>query len=249
MSAGGRLHEIDLSLRAGEMLGVIGVSGNGQAALGELLSGLLRTSAGTLTLDGAPYPQGDVRSVIEAGVGRIPEDRGAEGTIAEMTVWENAVLERAFAPPFSRRGLIDAKAGRAFADHLVAEFDVRGGAPDRRIGLLSGGNIQKLVLGRSLAQAPRLLVAAQPTRGLDEGAIAAVHTALLEARGRGAAVLLISEDLDEVVSLADRIQAIVKGRLSPPVDAKSVDARRLGLMMAGDWTGLDAARSEADHAA
>jgi simple sugar transport system ATP-binding protein len=112
---------------------------------------------------------------------------------------------------------------------------VRGGNPDSRIRLLSGGNMQKLILGRNLITRPRLLVAAQPTRGLDEGAIAAVHSRLLAARAAGTGVLLISEDLDEVISLADRIQAIVKGRLSPPVAAEAADARMLGLMMAGDW--------------
>ena len=234
------LHDLDFTLRAGEMLGVIGVSGNGQALLGRLLSGLATTSAGSLLLDGRPFPQGDVRAVIKAGIGRVPEDRGHEGTIGEMTVWENAVLERAWQRPYTRRGLVNAKAGRALAERLIDTFDVRGAAPDRRIALLSGGNIQKLILGRNLDRAPRLLIAAQPTRGLDEGAIAAVHERLLEARERGAAVLLISEDLDEVLSLADRIQAIVKGRLSPSVAADEVDARRLGLMMAGQWDGLEA---------
>ncbi len=112
---------------------------------------------------------------------------------------------------------------------------MRGGAPDRRTRLLSGGNMQKLILGRNLHDEPKLLIAAQPTHRLDEGAIAAVHTRILEARAHGTAVLLISEDLDEVLSLADRIRAIVKGRLSPPLAAEGADAKKLGLMMAGDW--------------
>ncbi len=123
----------------------------------------------------------------------------------------------------------------AFAKEIIDQFDVRGGSPASRARLLSGGNMQKLILGRNLHRRPRVLIAAQPARGLDEGAVAAVHARLLEARRQGTAVLLISEDLDEVIALADRIQAIVGGRLSPPVEAEVADARELGLMMAGEW--------------
>jgi len=227
------LHELDFSLRAGELLGIIGVSGNGQSALGQLLCGVRRARAGTLTLFDAPFPQGDVDALVTLGVGRVPEDRGSDGAIADMSVWENAVLERASHPPFQRAGFVQADAARRHAAELIERFNVRGGGPDHRIQLLSGGNIQKLILGRSLVGEPRLLIAAQPTRGLDEGAIAAVHERLLEARANGAAVLLISEDLDEVMRLSDRIQAIVKGRLSDSVDTGQADARTLGLMMSG----------------
>jgi simple sugar transport system ATP-binding protein len=152
------------------------------------------------------------------------------------------VLERL--PSFAHHGLVNRKAGMAFASEIIAQFDVRGGQPSSRTRLLSGGNMQKLILGRNLHERPRILVAAQPARGLDEGAVAAVHARILEARRQGTAVLLISEDLDEVIALADRIQAIVGGRLSPPVEAGAADARMLGLMMAGEW---QQAR-EADHA-
>ncbi len=152
--------------------------------------------------------------------------------IGEMAIWENTVLERIASPAFSRRGFVNRKAGMAFAREIIDGFDVRGGGPAIRTRLLSGGNMQKLILGRNLHRRPRILIAAQPARGLDEGAVAAVHARLLEARQQGTAVLLISEDLDEVIALADRIQAIVGGRLSPPVEAESADARRLGLMMA-----------------
>ncbi|MCT7373529.1 ABC transporter ATP-binding protein [Chelativorans salis] len=235
-SAGGKgLSQVDFSLRAGEMLGIIGVSGNGQTALAHLVSGLVRHEEGDLILFGEPVRDPSVRAFIEAGVGRVPEDRNTEGAIGDMTIWENAVLERIWSPAFSRHGMIDRGAARQFAAEVIEAFDVRGGTPDKRIRLLSGGNMQKLILGRNLHEQPKILIAAQPTRGLDEGAIAAVHTRLLEARKSGAGVLLISEDLDEVLQLADRIQAIVKGRLSPPVAAEEADARMLGLMMAGDW--------------
>lgn len=229
-----RLKNVSFELRWGEILGIIGVSGNGQAPLARILSGTLARTSGELLLSGEPIGNPGVAEVVEAGIGRIPEDRNGEGAIGEMAIWENAVLERLAA--YSRNGLVDRKAGMAFAKEIIEAFDVRGGSPSSHTRLLSGGNMQKLILGRNLSQRPRILIAAQPARGLDEGAVAAVHARILEARKQGTAVLLISEDLDEVISLADRIQAIVGGRLSPPVDADQVDARRLGLMMSGDWS-------------
>jgi simple sugar transport system ATP-binding protein len=175
----------------------------------------------------------NVAEIIAAGLGRIPEDRSRDGAIGEMAIWENAVLERLSS--YSKRGLVDRKAGIAFAQKIIEAFDVRGGAPTSRARLLSGGNMQKLVLGRNLYERPRILIAAQPARGLDEGAVAAVHGRILQARRQGTAVLLISEDLDEVIALADRVQAIVGGRLSAPIDAVDANARLLGLMMAGEW--------------
>lgn len=228
-----RLKQIDFRLRSGEVLGIIGVSGNGQSTLAQLLSGTAKRTAGDLLLFGQPVGDLDVATVVQAGIGRIPEDRNKEGVIGEMAIWENAILERL--PQFSRRGLVDRAAGMRFAREIIDGFDVRGGDPTSRIRLLSGGNMQKLILGRNLMEHPRILLAAQPARGLDEGAVAAVHERILAARRQGTAVLLISEDLDEVMQLADRIQAIVNGRLSPPVSAEEADARRLGLMMAGDW--------------
>ncbi len=228
-----RLKSIDFSLRAGEILGIIGVSGNGQTTLAHLLSGTVRRDKGELLLFGEPIGDLTVDDAVRAGIGRIPEDRNKEGAIGEMAIWENAVLERL--PRFSRYGLVDRPSGQAFAGQIIDAFDVRGGRPTTRTRLLSGGNMQKLILGRNLIDRPRILLAAQPARGLDEGAVAAVHERLLEARRAGTAVLLISEDLEEVMALADRIQAIVNGRLSPPIAADSASATKLGLMMAGEW--------------
>ena len=230
-----RLKDVSFRLHAGEVLGIIGVSGNGQAALAGLLSGTLARSSGDILLYGEAIGDLSVADTVASGIGRIPEDRTREGAIGEMAVWENAVLERIDEPRFSRHGLVDRSAAVAFAETIVSDFDVRGGGPYTRTRLLSGGNMQKLILGRNLAERPRILIAAQPARGLDEGAVAAVHARILDARKAGTAVLLISEDLDEVIGLADRIQAIVGGRLSPPVSAGEVDARALGLMMAGAW--------------
>lgn len=230
-----RLKDVSFRLHAGEVLGIIGVSGNGQAALAGLLSGTLARSSGDILLYGEAIGDLSVADTVASGIGRIPEDRTREGAIGEMAVWENAVLERIDEPRFSRHGLVDRSAAVAFAETIVSDFDVRGGGPYTRTRLLSGGNMQKLILGRNLVEQPRILIAAQPARGLDEGAVAAVHARILDARKAGTAVLLISEDLDEVIGLADRIQAIVGGRLSPPVSAGEVDARALGLMMAGAW--------------
>ena len=236
-----RLTDLDLTVRAGEILGIVGVSGNGQAALGRLLCGLARPDRGRLTLAGQDMTRLSPRALVAAGVGRIPEDRHAEGVVGELAVWENAVLERLREPAFSRRGFVRRASARAHAADLITRFDIRGATPETRTRLLSGGNMQKLILGRILSAAPRFILANQPTRGLDEGAIAALHGRLLAAREGGAAILLITEDLDEALALCDRLQAIVRGRLSSGIAAEDADPRRLGLMMAGNWG--------ADHAA
>lgn len=235
--AGGevKLDNVSFTVAAGEILGIVGVSGNGQASLGALLSGLIRPHTGTLTLEGQDLIELGPDGVIRAGVGRIPEDRHSEGAVGELSVWENAVLERLRFPAFSTRGFVRKKACKAYAEGLIDRFDIRGATAETRTRLLSGGNMQKLILGRSLSTDPTFLLANQPTRGLDEGAIAAVHSELLAARAAGAAILLISEELDEAVALSDRIQAMVKGRLSEPISASEANPQRLGLMMAGVW--------------
>ena len=240
---GASLNGVNLTLRAGETLGIIGVSGNGQTTLAGVVSGLYPPDRGELRVHGEPLATHDVAHAIAAGIGRIPEDRHAEGVIGDMTTWENVVLERLWAPEFSRRGIVRRGAAQSAAGRILEDYDVRGARVGGRVRLLSGGNMQKLILGRVLEANPSILVAAQPSRGLDEGAIAGVHRRLIEARDRGAGVLLISEDLDEVIALSDRIRAIVNGRLSPAIPAERADARLLGLMMAGDW---DAARGIAD---
>ncbi|MEO9458766.1 MAG: ABC transporter ATP-binding protein [Lentilitoribacter sp.] len=229
-----RLKNVDFHVREGEVLGIIGVSGNGQATLAQLLSGTAKRSKGSMTFFSDEVGDLTVPEVVELGIGRIPEDRNHEGVIGEMAIWENAILERI--PEFSKNGLVDRTAGMKFADEVIDAFDVRGATPTKRIRLLSGGNMQKLILGRNLLKQPRLLLAAQPARGLDEGAVAAVHERILNARKEGTGVILISEDLDEVLALADRIQAIVGGKLSPSVSAEDADARKMGLMMSGEWS-------------
>jgi ABC-type uncharacterized transport system ATPase subunit len=227
------LADVTLSLHSGEITGVAGVSGNGQAALAALLSGLETPSAGTMTVQGRTPDRWTPVAALESGIARIPEDRHAVGAIADMSVMENVVSERYRSARFSKRGIMDWRAARAFAEELIRDYDVKCPGPDARIRLLSGGNMQKLILGRALDPAPVIILANQPTRGLDVGAISYVHGRLLEARARGAAVLLISEDLDEILTLADRIVVISGGRLSVPSARGERTVRELGELMAG----------------
>lgn len=228
-----RLDQVSFEVRAGEILAIVGVSGNGQAALGQLVSGQIAPTSGKALLSGEDLAPLKPRDLVGRGVARIPEDRHAQGAIGEMSLWENAVLERI--DRYSSKQIVDRSAAKKFVEGLIERFDIRGGTPSTRTRLLSGGNMQKLILGRNLAEPPTLILANQPTRGLDEGAIASVHRELLAARAAGAAILLISEELEEALGLADRVQAIVKGRLSPPIPAEQADARTVGMMMAGVW--------------
>jgi ABC-type uncharacterized transport system ATPase subunit len=234
------LTKISFTLRAGEILAIVGVAGNGQGALGRLLSGLAWPSAGAFEVYG-DTARATPRKLIASGVGRVPEDRHALGVVGEMAIWENAIVERVRTREFSHLSFVKRAAATRFAAALIERFDVRGAAPTTQARLLSGGNMQKLILGRSLMYAPRILIANQPTRGLDEGAISAVHSEILAARKAGAGVILISEDLEEVLEIADRVQAIYKGRLSPSIAIEAADARRIGLMMAGVSEGIESA--------
>lgn len=244
--AGGRalLDGVDLQLRRGEILAIAGVSGNGQQALAELLFGLRGLDAGTLRLSGREMPATPV-AWVAAGVARIPEDRHSTGVVGDLPVWENAVLESHARPVFSRAGWVRRGAARRHAQALVQAFDVRGtegqgvATPTRG---LSGGNMQKLILGRVLMPAdgdehavrpPPLIVADQPTWGLDIGAVAYVHQRLLDACAQGSAVLLICEDLEEIFAIADRIAVIHHGRLTAARPLAEWTLAEIGLAMAG----------------
>ena len=230
---GGGLDRANLTVHAHEIVGIAGVSGNGQRALAGLLAGLVAPAGGELRLGGAPWPRGGAAAAVAAGVGRVPEDRLGEGVVAELPIDRNLVLETCRRPEFQRLGFL--RRGR-LAEHarkLIRAYDVRCEGPAQRTGLLSGGNIQKLLLGRVLELGPHLVLADQPTRGLDVGAVAFVHGRLLEARRRGAAIVLISEDLDEILRLADRIAVLHRGRLSATLPSSGVTVRELGLLMTG----------------
>ena len=228
-----RIEAVDLELRAGEILGIAGVSGNGQASLAGLVAGLLRPQAGRALLDDDPRPLSSPRAAARAGIGRIPEDRERDGVVGELDLASNLALERLESPETSRLGLLRRGAMRARAAAAIEAFDIRCPGPDAPVRLMSGGNLQKVVLARALAGAPRLVLADQPTRGLDVAATAFVHERLLAAREQGTAVLLISEDLDELLALSDRIAVLHRGRLAGPFASDGLDVPTLGLLMAG----------------
>ncbi|MTH79227.1 ABC transporter ATP-binding protein [Paracoccus aestuariivivens] len=222
-----------LDLVAGRITGLAGVSGNGQGALAALIAGLAVPVAGRFQIGGRDIPDWSPLAAIGQGVARIPEDRHHAGTIGDFTLTENAVIERLRDPRFSRHGWIDWRAARRHAEGLIYGYDIRCSGPDARIRLLSGGNMQKLILGRALEESPAIILANQPVRGLDIGAVRFVQERLLAARARGAAILLISEDLEEVMALSDVIHVISDGRLSPQFPRGSMSAADLGLWMAG----------------
>ncbi|MFD0982147.1 ABC transporter ATP-binding protein [Tropicimonas aquimaris] len=226
------LDAVTMDLCAGQITGLAGVSGNGQAALSDLLSGLRAPISGEMTVAGEPISGWTPRTAIGHGIARIPEDRHHTGTIADFTLAENAILET-YGSDFSRRGWMDWARVRSHAEELIATYDIRCPGPDVRIRLLSGGNMQKLILGRVLEWGPEIILANQPVRGLDIGAVNYVHGRLAEARDAGAAVLLISEDLDEIMRLSDVIHVISEGRLSPPFARGTMKPEDLGAWMAG----------------
>ncbi len=235
-----RLNAVDLAVCEGEIVGIAGVSGNGQGLLADLVAGTLAVKSGKVLLDGEVVTSATPRTMVDKGVARIPEDRHAEGLVSDMSVVENLIAERLHTADFSRHGFIDWKNAERFAAGIIADYEVKCAGPAARAGLLSGGNMQKLILGRVMAHAPKLVLANQPTRGLDVGAVAYVHEQLLAARRRGAGILLISEDLDELLALSDRICVMYRGSLSLAMARTAVTIQKLGLMMAGQ---------ELDHAA
>lgn len=228
------LQSIDLDLRAGQILGLAGVSGNGQGALADLLSGEVRPESGEMRLGNAAAPPWSPRAALTAEIGRIPEDRHSTGSIPDFSLTENAILESYRDQALSLGGWMRWSEAEAFTQHLIERYDVRCPGPDTRIRLLSGGNIQKLILGRALEANPRIILANQPVRGLDIGAVTYVQERLITARDAGAAILLISEDLDEIMGLADVIRVMSEGRLSPEFARGSMTAAELGRWMAGE---------------
>jgi simple sugar transport system ATP-binding protein len=240
---GAVLNDISLTLHSGEITGLAGVSGNGQATLAGLIAGTERPASGELVVRDITVGNWSPRAALKHGVARIPEDRHAVGTIGDMNIAENVISERYRSERFSRHGFLDWRAARGFAEQIIRDYDVKAPSPDARIRLLSGGNMQKLILGRALDPDPTIILANQPTRGLDIGAVGYVHRKLLEARERGAAILLISEDLEEIISLSDRIIVMSNGRLSASSMRGERNVQQLGELMAGHG------EFEAGHAA
>ncbi len=207
------VQDVSFDVRAGEIVGVAGVEGNGQSELIEAITGLRSHQAGTITVAGKTVAHPTARRMLDAGVGHIPEDRQRRGLVLEFTLGENIALHDYGRSPFSRLGWLFPRQLVRRARDLIREFDVRGGGPNTRASALSGGNQQKLVAAREVARDPKVLIAAQPTRGLDVGAIEYLHRRLVQERDEGRAILLVSLELDEILSLADRILVMYEGRV------------------------------------
>lgn len=227
------LRGIRLEIRSGEILGLAGVSGNGQRELAQVIFGLRPVTGGQIYMDGEEITNSPPSVLNRMGMSYIPEERMVDGVITDFTVAENMILQDHNCRPFSRHKFLNPKAIRNHTSKLIRDFDIRTPNQETMIKSLSGGNIQKLVLARELARNPRVLIAAQPTRGVDIGATEYIHQCLLNQRAQGTAILLISEDLDEVMALADRIAVLYEGRLMGIVERGAADVEQLGLMMAG----------------
>jgi simple sugar transport system ATP-binding protein len=227
------LNGIDLTVRAGEIVGIAGVDGNGQTELIEALTGLRKVNSGTITLSGTNITNLSARKIIENGISHIPEDRHKHGLVLDFSIRENMILETYYKRPFSKGVLLEQDVITEHAEKLVKAFDVRTPSIETKARSLSGGNQQKAIIAREIDKNPDLLIAAQPTRGLDVGAIEFVHQQLIKQRDEGKAVLLISFELDEIINVADRIAVIYGGKIIGKVYPKDTNDQELGLMMAG----------------
>jgi simple sugar transport system ATP-binding protein len=233
------LRDISLAIRAGEIVGIAGVSGNGQRALADVVAGVLSPASGTIAIGGVAVQDPTPRRMQAMKIGRVPEDRLATGMISGLSLAESMALPWIGNAPFSRGGILHRGEIRRFAESQIKAFDIRTSGPDARTGTLSGGNLQKALLARELAMSPRLLVAAQPTRGIDIGATEFVHRQLLDLRAKGGGVLLISEDLEELFALSDRIAVMYSGRLMADLPIAEATVERVGLLMAGVESGAE----------
>jgi general nucleoside transport system ATP-binding protein len=227
------LRGVDLVVREGEILGVAGVGGNGQSELAQCILGLRPVTDGTITVGAVDIAHDDPKKTRSRGVAYVPEDRRIEGLVLPFTIADNFILGKQDRAPFARRGILDGDAIRREGDRLAKEFDVRPPNAQAIVGTLSGGNQQKVVLGREISEQPRLIVISQPTRGLDIGSTEYVHERLLEQRARGCGILLLSSELDEIRALSDRIAVMFEGKIVATLDAKDATEQRLGLLMAG----------------
>ncbi|PLR69809.1 MULTISPECIES: ABC transporter ATP-binding protein [Bacillaceae] len=227
------IDSLNLSVKAGEIVGIAGVDGNGQSELIEAITGLMSSESGSILLNGKDISNQRPRSITEAGVGHIPQDRHKHGLVLDFPVGENMVLQTYYKKPFSKNGVLNFKAIYEKAEKLIKEFDVRTPSSSTLARALSGGNQQKAIIGREVDRDPDLLIAAQPTRGLDVGAIEFIHRRLIEQRDKGKAVLLISFELEEIMNVSDRIAVIYEGKIVAIVNPKETTEQELGLLMAG----------------
>jgi ABC-type uncharacterized transport system ATPase subunit len=225
--------ELSFEIRSGEILAIAGVQGNGQTELVEALTGLRSPLTGSVTLDGRDVTGAAPSELFSAGLGHIPEDRQADGLVGQFSVADNMVLNSWNWPEYANGAVRDRAAVRERAERLKSDFDVRTPSIDTPAGTLSGGNQQKVIVAREFTHSQRLLVASQPTRGLDVGSIQYIHSRIVAERDAGAGVLVVSTELDEVIALADRVAVMYEGRFVGLLDGPEIDRNRIGLMMAG----------------
>ncbi|MET9349421.1 ABC transporter ATP-binding protein [Streptomyces termitum] len=231
------LDDVSLTIHKGEILGIAGVEGNGQTELIEALMGMVSPDAGVIRLDGTDISAVPVRKRREGGIGYIPEDRHRHGLLLEAPLWENRILGHVTEAPNSKRGILDLKAARQDTERIVREYDVRTPGIDVTAASLSGGNQQKLIVGREMSHNPKFLIAAHPTRGVDVGAQAQIWDAIRDARREGLAVLLISADLDELIGLSDTLRVMYRGKLVADADPATITPEQLGSAMTGAASG------------
>jgi simple sugar transport system ATP-binding protein len=224
---------VALSVHAGEIVGIAGVEGNGQNELAEAIAGLRPDRGGRVLLDGQDVTRATTRHVLHGGLGFIPADRRRMGLVLEHSVSDNLVLSTFDRAPFARWIIRRFEAVLEYAQRLIKQFDIRAESPSQPAGSLSGGNQQKVVAARELGRQPRALLASQPTRGLDVGSIEFIHRQIVDQRDAGLAVLLISSELDEILSLADRVAVMYRGRIVAILEGDAIDRERIGLLMAG----------------
>lgn len=227
------LNDLNLDIRAGEIVGLAGVSGNGQKELAQVINGLRKVDKGSISFYGEDITNKSPNSIINKGMGYIPEDRNSEGIVPLFSMKENLILKDCDTEKFSKNKFIDSNKVDENAEQLKEMFDIRCASTSTSAGSFSGGNIQKVILAREISRKPKFLIAVYPTRGLDLGAVEFIHNTLLEKRNEGLGILLISEELDEILRLSDRIAVIFKGHIQKVLPKKEADKKSLGILMAG----------------
>jgi simple sugar transport system ATP-binding protein len=237
------LRDIGFTVRAGEILGIAGVAGNGQNELVLALSGETPASEpGAIRLDGQPIGAMGIGSRRRRGLAAVPEERNGHGAVPAFSLADNAVLTARYRKAMVRSGVILASAARGYAEEVIRAFAVKATGPAATAGSLSGGNLQKFIMGREVMQVPKVLIVSQPTWGVDAGAAAAIHQALVDLAASGSAIVVISQDLDELLAISDSLAVINEGRLSPKRAAGEISIDEIGLLMGG-------VHGEADHGA
>jgi ABC-type uncharacterized transport system ATPase subunit len=227
------IKDLSLELRKGEILGIAGVDGNGQSELAELIAGLRKMRSGQIIMDSKPIANLSPKHIREWGLAYVPEDRLHTGLILEYPIAENLVLDRWYAEPYSGKLFLKKHEMKDFAERIISDFDIKITGLNAPVGSMSGGNLQKIVLARELSRNPKVLVVHNPTRGLDIGATEYIHRQLIKQRDNGVGVLLLSLDLDEILSISNRIGVIYEGKIVTIVERKKADVDQLGLLMGG----------------